>query len=93
MKIVKILLVIVFVLILLDGFAYINILTSEKYEVDLLETIYKVEGKSLPSESIDAKKKVILVQKKRTKIELAILSTVFITLLGVLICNNYKSKS
>ena len=93
MKILKILSIIVFVLILLDGFAYVNILTSEKYEVDLLETHNKVEGKSLPSESIEAKKKEILTQKKRTKIELVILSTVLITLLGILIYNSYKPKS
>jgi hypothetical protein len=92
MKIIKILSIITFVLILLEGFAYINILTSEKYEVDLLETHNKVEGKSLPDESIEAKKKEISMQKKRTKIELVILSTALIILLGILIYNSYKSK-
>ena len=92
MKILKFLSVMILILILLDSFAYVNILTSEKYEIDLLETHYKVEGKSLPIESIEAQKIEIYKQKKRTKIELVILSTVFISLISILIYNNYKSK-
>lgn len=79
MKLIKIITVITFILILLDGFTYFNIMTSEKYEVDLLETHYKVEGKSLPQESIEAKKREVLTQKKRTEVELTVLSIVFIS--------------
>ncbi len=92
MKTLKIISFVVFALILLDGFAYYNLLTSEKYEVDLLETHYKVEGKNLPNEKIDAKKKEITKQKKKTKIELVILSPIMLTLLGILIYKNYKLK-
>ena len=84
--------VIIFFLILLEGFVYVNILTSEKYEVDQLETIYKIEGKSLPNEKIEAKKAEIIIQKKRTKIDLGILSTLFFIVLGILIVNNAKIK-
>lgn len=92
MKFIKIITIITFILILLDGFAYFNIMTSEKYEVDLLETHYKVEGKSLPQESIEAKKREILAQKKRTKVELTVLSIVFVSLVGVWVYKSYKAK-
>lgn len=93
MKLIKIVTIITFILILLDGFVYFNIMTSEKYEVDLLETHYKVEGKELPQESIEAKKRELLAQKKRTKAELTILSTVFIVLVSVWLYNSYRIKN
>jgi len=92
MKIIKILSIIVFVLILLEGLAYINILTSEKYEVDEMETIYRVEGKQLPDNKIEAKKKEIERQKKRTKIEAIVLTTLLMVLLAVLIYNSNRSR-
>jgi len=79
-KILRILFYIVFALIMLEGFGYINILVSEKYEVDLLETNYKVQGIKLPDKNIVAKKKEIAYQKKINKISLIVTSILLITI-------------
>ena len=93
MKIIKIFTIIIFILLLIDSFAYFNILTSEKYEVDLLETHYKVKGKEMPNEQIEAKKIEIERQKKRTKIELTVLSVLFVTFIFLWIYKGSKMKA
>ena len=65
---------------------------NEKYEVDEMETIYRVEGKQLPDNKIEAKKKEIERQKKRTKIEAIVLTTLLMVLLAVLIYNSNRSR-
>lgn len=92
MKILKVISFIVFVLILIDGFAYINIMTSEKYEVDLQQTHNKVIGKSESNEGIEAKKIEKIEQKKRTIIELKVLSIVLLILLIIISYNSFKTK-
>jgi hypothetical protein len=92
MKIIKIITIFSFILILLEGYAYYNILVSEKYEVDLKETDYKVRGISLPQAKIEAKKREILEQKKSTKVELTLFTGVFITLVSIWVYNEIKSK-
>lgn len=92
MKFIKIASVIVFVLILLECFAYLNILTSEKDEVDVLQTIYKIEGKILPDKDIEAKKIEIIQQKRNTKIQFVVLLIFLIILLNILIYKNIKNR-
>lgn len=92
MKLIKTITIITFILILLEGFAYFNIMTSEKYEVDLLETTYKIQEKRLPQESIETKKREILAQKKRTKAELMVLTIVFVSLVSVWAYKSHKAK-
>ena len=92
MKIIKILSIIIFVLILIDGFAYVNILTSEKYEVDLQQTHNKIEGKPEINKKIEAKKIEISSQKKRTIRELKVLVIILSILLIVIFYNSFKTK-
>jgi hypothetical protein len=67
------------------------ILTSEKYEVDLMEAHYKVDGRSLSDGKIDAKKQEIAEQKQRTELELGILSAALVIILSTLLYINYKA--
>ena len=92
MKVLKIFSIIIFVLLLIHGFAYINILTSEKYEVDLMQTHNKVEGKPETNDKIEAKKIEISKQKKLTILELEVLSIVLMFTLMPLIYNGFKTK-
>ncbi|HEY3369281.1 MAG TPA: hypothetical protein VGK10_00455 [Prolixibacteraceae bacterium] len=92
MKILKVISFIVFVLILINGFAYINIMTSEKYEIDLQQTDNKIAGKPEMNERMEVRKVELANQKKWTIIQLQVLSIVLLILLIIVFYNSLKTK-
>ncbi|MFA0961214.1 hypothetical protein AB9P05_05380 [Roseivirga sp. BDSF3-8] len=94
MKFLRILIGITFVLILLQGYGYINLTVSEKYETDksiveLSELSHDAKQERL--EEIEARQNEINKQKQIALTTVAFLTVVFIVLVFFLLKNGNKA--
>lgn len=89
MKTLRILTLVILILLLIEGFGYVNSMVSYKHEVDIMTTVYEVEGKKDFSE-IEARKKEIKDWQRRAKVESSVL---FALLLFAVFLMIYKSRN